>query len=219
MRLKHIFVTLVLAGHLSGCDAYLASRADRLPLSEVKFDGRQALVPSAVTDARFNVTSVQIDVPETLKVSEANYLYPEADVVWRGEPQGDRLAQVKSILTDSATLAAPDLTSGPDAIVSLRLERFHALTERARFSVGGVHNIVFVMVVRDAGTGAIVEGPRRVEIAIRASGGDRAIAEDIAGRTQRVVIVESLAEAIRRELSGIAPSSEHRKPRLFGGFN
>ena len=36
---------------------------------------------------------------------------------------------------------------------------------------------------------------------VKAAGGARAIAEDQAGRTQRVVVVERLTEVIRRELS------------------
>ena len=93
------------------------------------------------------------------------------------------------------------MDTGPKAVVAITLERFHALTEKARFSVGGVHDVIVSLTVTDPGSGRILEGPRRVEIAIRASGGDRAIAEDAAGNTQRVVIVAGLAEAIRRQLA------------------
>ena len=151
--------------------------------------------------------------------SEANKFYPRADIVWRGEPQGDRLAQVKSILQESFADGTAGLKTGPKATLSVKLERFHALTEKARFSVGGVHDIVFVLTVLDAQSGAILEGPRRVEIAIKAAGNDLAIAEDAAGRTQRVVVVEGVAEAVRRELSGPLQSTAPRKRGIFAVFN
>ena len=219
MTLKPMYFALTLVIGLPGCDAVKSSRLDGLALSEVKLDGRAPVVQAALADARFSVSSVDIVVPETLVISEANKFYPRADIVWRGEPQGDRLAQIKSILEESFAVGTADLKTGPKATLSVKLERFHALTEKARYSVGGVHDIVFVLTVLDGQSGAILEGPRRVEIAIKAAGGDVAIAEDVAGRTQRVVIVEGISEAIRRELAGQPPSTAPRRPGLFAGFN
>jgi hypothetical protein len=219
VTLKPLLAALTLIIGLAGCDALKSSRSDGLPLSEVKMDGRAPIAQAALADARFTVTSVDVIVPETLRVSEANSFYPNADVVWRGEPQGDRLAQIKSIVEEGLTAGIANLATGPKAVLSVQLERFHALTEKARFSVGGVHDVVFVLTMLDAKTGAVLEGPRRVEIAIKAAGSDVAIAEDAAGRTQRVVIVEGVAEAIRRELSGPPPSAAPRRRGLFAGFN
>jgi hypothetical protein len=42
-----------------------------------------------------------------------------------------------------------------------RGHRFHALTERARYTIGGQHEIEFVYSVRHAETGAILSGRRR----------------------------------------------------------
>jgi hypothetical protein len=219
VTLKPMFAALMLIIGLAGCDAVKSSRSDGLPLSEVKLDGRAPIAQAALADARFTVTSVELIVPETLRVSEANAFYPNADVVWRGEPQGDRLAQIKLIVEEGLTAGVANLATGPKAVLSVQLERFHAVTEKARFSVGGVHDVVFVLTMLDPKTKAVLEGPRRVEIAIKASGGDVAIAEDAAGRTQRVVIVEGVAEAIRRELSGLPPSATPRRRGLFAGFN
>jgi hypothetical protein len=218
IMLKHVVLSAALAALLTGCDAYQASRADQLPLSEVKLDGREPIGKSVAAEARFTVTSVELSVPPTLRVSEANLFFPDADVVWRGEPAGNRLAQVAAILNEGVAKGVAAIKSGPNVILSLRLERFHALTEKARYAVGGVHDVVLVLTVLDAQTRTLVEGPRRVEIAIRAAGGNLAIAEDAAGRTQRVVIVEGVSEAIRRELTGAAPSSVPQRPKLFGGF-
>ena len=218
MMMKPFFLVLVGTIAVSGCDAVQSSNADGLPLHEIKLDGRTPIAQTAPAEARFNVRTVEILMPSTLRVSEANLFYPDADVVWRGEPIGDRLAQVRSILDESLAAGVANLKSGPNAKLTITLERFHALTEKARFSVGGVHDVVFLLTVSDARTGVVLEGPRRIEIAIRASGNDAAIAEDAAGRTQRVVIVEGIAEAIRRELSGPLDASTARKPGLFGVF-
>ena len=219
MALKSTCIALAAMVSLAGCGAMKSSQSGGMPFSEVKLDGRAPMGQAALADARFLVTGFDILVPETLEVSEANMFYPRADVVWRGEPQGNRLAQIKSILEEGFALGSTGLTAGPEAKLSVTLERFHALTEKARFSVGGVHDIVFVLTVSDPQSGAILEGPRRVEVAIKAAGNEAAIAEDAAGRTQRVVIVEGLAAAIRQELSGPPPSLSPRKRGLFAVFN
>ena len=205
MKLKSWLLVLITMIALAGCDAKNSSRLDGLPLSEVKLDGRVSIGPSSATNLRYTVRSVDLIVPETLRVSEENLFYPDADVVWRGEPHGDRPMQISAILDEGLNAGASGAKQGAQVTIKVQLERFHALTEKARFSIGGVHDIVFVLTVLDFKTNAILEGPRRVEVAIKASGNDKAIAEDAAGRTQRVVIVEGVAEAIRRELSGTAP--------------
>ena len=215
---KSLFLVMTILVGLGGCDAFKSSRSDGLPLSEVKMDGRQPIVSSVAAESRYSVTSIEVIIPETLVVSEANQFYPKADIVWRGDPPGDRLAQVKSIMDEGLASGASTLLQGPSVVVSVQLERFHALTEKARYSVGGVHDVVFLLTVKDAETGVVLEGPRRVEIAIRAAGNDVAIAEDEAGRTQRVVIVEGVAEALRRELSGPMSSSPPKKRGLFALF-
>ena len=202
MAIKSWSMVMILAVGLAACDAQKSSKSDGLPLSEVKLDGRAPIVQIALGESRFQVVSVDVIVPPTLVVSEANLFYPKADIVWRGEPPGDRFAQIKAIVEDGLNAGIADLKNGPRAVLSVQMERFHALTEKARYAVGGVHDVVFVMTLLDAKTGSVLEAPRRIEIAIRASGNDKAIEQDEAGRTQRVVIVEGVAEAIRRELMG-----------------
>lgn len=150
---------------------------------------------------RYKVEAVDITVPHTLKVSEANTYLPMADIVWRGDPHGDRYAQVAGILADGLRAGTIEMTEGQRVQVEIVLTRFHALTEKARYTVGGNHAIHFDMTVRDVATGAVIDGPRRVIADVKASGGARAIAEEQAGRTQRVVIVERLAQVIQNELA------------------
>jgi hypothetical protein len=183
-----------------------ASRAVTAPGPETA-----AAAPAAVRLAQpqYTVREVRVEVPRTLSVSEANLYYPIADIVWRGEPRGDRHAQVQRIFTEAFGFVTPELRQGPEVIVEVQVRRFHALTEKTRYTVGGVHAIRFDLTVKDARTGAILDGPRFVVADTPASGGRRALAEEQAGRTQRVVIIESIARTIRREL---APPAEAPGP-------
>lgn len=150
--------------------------------------------------APYAVTTVNISVPRTLRVSEADELYPSADIVWRGDLAGDRHAQVGAVIGDAVTLGTRDLTRGRPTAVDITVVRFHALTEKARYFVGGVYSIRFQLTIRDALTGAVIDGPRLVNADIPAWGGRRALSDDIAGRGQRTMIVEALARTIRDEL-------------------
>jgi hypothetical protein len=152
-------------------------------------------------EPRYAVTDIRVTVPRDLTVSEANRFYPVADIVWRGDPPGDRHAQVEAILAEGLAQGTTLMTTGPAVILEARVTRFHGITEKTRYSIGGVHSIHFDLAVRDAATGAILEGPRPVDADVKAAGGAAAIAEDQSGRTQRVVVVERIAQVIARELS------------------
>ncbi|NCU20316.1 hypothetical protein EOM89_06175 [Candidatus Falkowbacteria bacterium] len=160
-----------------------------------------AATAPAPTAAIYAVRAVQVRVPDTLRVSEANLFYPLADIVWRGDPAGNRYTQVKAIFDAAATRATRPMTKGPRVVAEIDVQRFHCLTEKARYSVGGVHSIEFLLTVRDARTGALIDGPRKVKADLPASGGNRAIAEDAAGMTQKVLITDHLERVIRAELS------------------
>jgi len=155
----------------------------------------------------YTVTSTKIVVPSYLKVSEANTLYPVADIVWRGDPYGDRRAQVKAIFEEAVAKAMPRL-HGPEAVeADIVVRRFHSLTGHARFTVGGVHSITFVLTLRDSNSGQVVLGPRVVKADLRAFGGRKALQADRDGQTQKVRIIRHLADVIARELARPADNS------------
>jgi hypothetical protein len=146
-------------------------------------------------------------VPRSLRVSEANVFYPMADIVWRGDPVGDRHQQIESIFKNAAAIAASRMNGPRPAILQIELVRFHGVTEKTRYTIGGTHDMVFNLTVLDAATGAVIDGPREVRADAKASGGQAAIAEEQAGRTQKVVVTEKLVETLRRELSGPASAA------------
>jgi hypothetical protein len=107
---------------------------------------------------------------------------------------------VGSIFQAASLAATGGLTEGRDVIVSLEVTRFHGLTEKARYLTGGNYAMHFEMTVLDAATGVVIDGPRPVVADIKGSGGVRAIAEDNAGRTEKVVVTERLAQVMQSEL-------------------
>lgn len=151
--------------------------------------------------SEYAVKSVNISVPQRLRTSEANTFLPNADIVWRGDLPGDRHAQVKAIFETAAVRSTASMQTGAPVVVDIEVVRFHCLTEKTRYTLGGVHSMRFMLTVRDATSGVILQGPRVVVADVKASGGAKAIAEEEAGLTQKVVVTNRLTEVIRRELS------------------
>lgn len=174
-----------------------ASRANTEPTALAIPGGMQP----AIAAPQYAVQSITVRVPETLKVSEANLYYPIADIVWRGDPRGDRYAQVTSIFDAAIGQATTAMTTGIPVLVDIEVTRFHAQTEKARYSVGGTFSLRFLLTVRDARTGAIIDGPREVNADTPAAGGERALAEEAQGLTAKVVVTARLAEVIAAELA------------------
>ena len=148
----------------------------------------------------YDVLGVQVVVPETLRSTESNSYYPDAEIVWRGDPPGDRHAQVEAIFETAAAEATRDMNGAEDVFVQIRLVRFHGVTERTRYTVGGVYNLVFDMQVVDP-AGNIVEPQRRIEANLPAPGGLAATRLDAAGQTEKVRVTEFLTFVLSRELS------------------
>ena len=155
----------------------------------------QAQLPQSM-----HVTEINVRVPRTLKVSEANVYYPRADLVWRGEPIGDRHAQIQSIFETAFASGTKDMAGAAPVILDVEIVRFHSVTEKTRYTVGGVHNIVFRLIVRSATTGLALAPAREIEANLPAFGGRQAIEAERRGQTQKVRVTGYLAQVIRQEL-------------------
>lgn len=149
----------------------------------------------------YSIADVRVTVPETLRVDESNRIYPVADIVWRGDPYGNRYEQIKAIFEEGMTRGGAQMHGSRLVNVDIEVMRFHALTERARYLVGGVHSITFTMTIRDAATDEIIEAPRIIKADLEGFGGKRALEADHQGQTQKVRIVDHLANVIQNELS------------------
>ncbi|MBS1303557.1 DUF6778 family protein [Loktanella sp. SALINAS62] len=150
----------------------------------------------------YNVVDLNFLAPAQLSVSERNGYYPMADIVWRGDAIGDRKEQIGALFQTAIDRNGAVLTGARDVVVDIQLSRFHGVTERVRYSIGGVYNIVFDMTVRDANTGAVIEPTRKVEANLSAPGGTAAIQAEHAGQTEKVRVTDFLTMVLADELSG-----------------
>ena len=172
--------------------------------------GKLTLVQAATFDRHLvfgpdnspvTVNRVTVRVPDTLRVSEANRYLPAGDIVWRGDPIGDRRAQVRTIFEDALARGVEPLNGPIKVDLEVEVKRFHALTEKARYTVGGVHSITFDMLIKNAMTGELLIPVRTIRADLDAFGGEQALQAEAAGQTQKVRISDHLAEVIRQELS------------------
>ncbi|MFX0540376.1 DUF6778 family protein [Roseovarius sp. S4756] len=168
---------------------------------------RAAIVdaPQRATTMAVDIQSVRVNVPRTLKVSEANSYYPGGDIVWRGDPIGDRYEQIGAIFEEAMMRGTQNMKSGVPAVLDIEVQRFHALTEKARYSVGGVHDVTFSVTLRDPATGLALTPTRSIEADLKGYGGSQAMAAEQRGETQKVRITDHLAKVIQTEL--IEPGS------------
>ncbi|WP_193555901.1 DUF6778 family protein [Marimonas lutisalis] len=158
---------------------------------------------AAATAPAMKVESYQVRVPQSLRVSEANLYYPSADIVWRGEPLGDRHTQVQKIFEESLAAGAQGSHGNVPVLLDIEVKRFHALTEKARYTVGGRHEIEFVVNFLNPETRQPVAEPRKIDATFKAFGGARAVHAEQNGITQKDRIVNHLAGVFQHEL-GIA---------------
>lgn len=191
---------LALAG-LAACGApnvalESASVARNLPGT----DGLEGVTPQAVLP-KFRVARIDVTVPRELEVSEANRYYPGGDIVWREDPYGDRHEQVRQIVADGLMMGVQELEGAQPVILGVVVKRFHAVTEKARYTIGGVHAIQFELTVFDAETGEMLRPTELIRADFDALGGRAAIEAERQGITQKVRIKDQLARVIRDELT------------------
>lgn len=164
-----------------------------------------APIPADVSRG-WRVVDVSVLVPEALSVSEAKSALPDADIVWREDPAGDRRAQVAEIVRNAAIAGSQGLRGPRRVRMEITVTRFHALTFEAeqRFQQAGVHNISFVAQVTDASSGEILAGPAAIEAALPALSGDQMRAARERGETQKSQISAHLRKVFAGWL-GIGP--------------
>lgn len=177
-----------------------ASRGEMAPTPRVTGQSSKATMQVVPL---WSVKEVSVSVPQTLKVSEANLFKPMADIVWRGDPRGDRYAQVRAISEAAAQGATASMRDGQPVRLEIEVNRFHALTEKARYSApfGGRFEFEAIVTLRDAATGQVIGAPRMVARDFPAATGAKAMEEEAAGITQKQAVTEAFAQMIRDELT------------------
>lgn len=160
--------------------------------------------------ANWKVTDVSVAIPEGLTVSNANTYAPNADIVWHGEPFGDRRAQVARIMDEGITKGAASLKGSVPVTIAVELRHFHAVTPAAVANApGAVHNIRYITQVYDNATREPLTEPELVNADLEAYVGAAAVTAAIEGDTQRKRIVDHLARVSRGWL-GAGPDQRRR---------
>jgi hypothetical protein len=146
----------------------------------------------------WRLAGVEVDVPRSLVVSEARTYLPNADIVWREDPMGDRYDQVDVIMTRAITEGARGLRGSRPVILKAEVTRFHALTFEAELNLenDGVHNIDFTASVVDARTGEVLVPPTPIRAELIALSGADMRAARAAGRTQKSMITNHVAATV-----------------------
>lgn len=194
MAIRSLALMTSLALGLAACGTVETSSRD-IPLDS-------PLLGSPVETVRdYALTDVRVTASRDLIVSERNGYYPFAQIVWRGDPVGDRHAQIETLFDIAGERAAADLQGARPVVALIQIARFHGVTERTRYSVGGVYNIEFQLTIVDAETGAVIEEARLIEANLPAPGGEAAIRLEQNGQTERVRVLDYLSFVLTRELS------------------
>lgn len=162
---------------------------------------------SAQVSKGWRVVDVAVSVPQSLTVSEEHTYEPDADIVWREDPIGDRHPQVAAIMKAAIARGASGLKGPRPVRIEATMSRFHALTfETEALNVAGigVHNINFTIKVVDARTGAVLAGPTLIDAALPALTGAEMIKARVRGESQKSQISAHVAATIAGWL-GVGP--------------
>jgi hypothetical protein len=186
---RRVFGLVILLGALAACaPGAMVTQGD--PRPDVERDYRLA--------------GLNFGTLPDLVVSESNTYYPQVDVVWRGDPAGDRIAQIEAMFTEAARRNMDDgrdiKNTNRRVVMDVTLVRFHGLTRRTQFSTGGVYNIAFDLAIRDAGTGAVIEPARRVVANLDAWGGNTNAKLEEQGITQKMRVTDFLTTVLAQQL-------------------
>ena len=196
MKLFKILAIAALGLGVAGCSS-VETVSRNAPLNASGFDTQGVML-----QRDYHVGDMNFIASTDLKVSEGNGFYPFSDVVWRGDPIGDRLEQIGAIFHEAKARNVEKLSGETGVVMDVELVRFHGVTERTRYTVGGNYNIIFNLTIRDKDTGVILEPTRVVEANLAAPGGVAALMLDNRGQTEKVRVTDFLTQVLRDELSG-----------------
>lgn len=146
---------------------------------------------------QWNVVAVDVVVSDDLSVSENPQVrFPNTDIVWWEDPEGDRRSQVAAIVRNAAAQAVADLRGGLNVQMTVNVRKFHALTPFARQNgFRGWHDVVFDVIVTD-NEGAILASESGINADIKAYQGAQAYSAVEQGQTQKIRIARRISQVI-----------------------
>ena len=148
---------------------------------------------------------VEVVIPESMGVAtDPSIRVPDPNLLnWWEDPPGDRKAQVSSLLKEAAERGARKALTGTKAVLfRLKVNKFHALTPRARATniQLGVHTMNFDFSLIDMSTGAVIATEADINADIRAYSGTEAIMSEARGESQKSRIQDQVSEVVRQWL-------------------
>ena len=199
--LKNTLVALAMALGLAGC-------------ATSEWETAYTQVDPALA-ASWRLAMVDVAAPETLTTSDTDGYVPNFDIVWHGEPAGDRRAQAAAIVTEGIERGARSALHGRKSVrISATITQFHAITPTVRKMDGvGVHNIQYTIQVFDAHSGAALTEPQNIKAEFPALTGKTGDEADARGLTQRVQIVNHIA-AVTQNWLGKGPDPRTHYSRM-----
>ena len=102
------------------------------PLTENSVGGRwktdfNEVLPKDVT-SQWNISQVDVVAPKSLTVSELEIWAPDADIVWREDPLGDRHKQVEAIILKAAKMGTNSIRGQHKVRLKIEIMEFHAIS-------------------------------------------------------------------------------------------
>lgn len=155
-----------------------------------------APVPVEVS-RKWTVQNIIVNVPDSLTVAEApSRLVPDADIVWHGDPPGNRRAQVARIVERGASVGVAGLTGNQPVVLELTVQQFHGVTPAALSRApAAVHNIAFAARFVTP-RGEPITKPVNLRADLDAIVGVAAILAAQQGNTQKYRVTNNIAKVI-----------------------
>lgn len=180
---RPIKLAFVLAASLAvaGCAGGGTFKTDYVPLDPAQTAG-------------WRVAAVNVTVPDSLTTTEDPSYIPRADIVWHGDPPGDRKAQVAQIMKEGLTAGGKAVNGRTPVVLNATLVKFHATTRAARYNpygYGAVDDLRYQIVVTDTAGNPLTE-PQLVYGDFPAKVRTEADVEDARGNTERVQYVNHI---------------------------
>lgn len=161
--------------------------------------------PSRALTQNWAAGTIKVSVPQRLSVNESNAYLPSADIVWHEDATGDRRQQVGGIVKAGASRAMNGLTGARPVLIAIEVQRFHALTPRARYTAPfGRHNVLMHVQVFDQLTGRSLTPPAVIDATFLAYTGAQAVEAEEKGLTQRIRITRRIEAELAYWL-GVGP--------------
>lgn len=164
-------------------------------------DFTQGVGQAADQVSSWSLGDVQVEVSSSLTVTQSpsRRYPPTTELVWYGDPPGDRKAQVETLMADAVRAGAADALVGSQPVtIVLNITEFHAMTPRARATELqlGVHEIRFDISVIDS-SGQVVASETGVRSDLEAFSGASALQAEQLGQGQKIRIQSRVAQVIR----------------------